>query len=127
MKTSKTIKTFTLGILLVLVAVACQSKNGYLNQFEKFISTVEQDCANYSTEDWAGADAQFEAFTETEYQKHESKLTPEDQNQIGRLKAKYYKVRYKSAIKQVGDVLEDFEEQAEGFVDELNNWDEEDE
>lgn len=117
----KTIKTFTIGILLVLVAVACQSKNGYLNQFEKFISTVEQDCANYSTEDWAGADAQFQAFTETEYQKYEDKLNPEDQNQIGRLKAKYYKVRYKSAMQQAGDYVEDVMNVVDGFVEEFEN------
>lgn len=122
----KTIKTFTLGILLVLVAVACQSKNGYLNQFEKFISTVEQDCANYSTEDWAGADAQFQAFTTTEYQKYESKLTPEDQNQIGRLKAKYYKVRYKSAMQQAGDYVEDVMDEVEGFVEEMEEEEDDD-
>lgn len=123
----KTIKTFALALLLVTIAVACQSKAGYINQFDKFVTTVEQECVNYTTEDWSGADAQFEAFTETEYQKYESKLTPEDQNRLGRLVARYTKVRYKGAIEQVGDVLEDLEEQAEGFVDELDNWDEEDE
>lgn len=115
----KTIKTFTLGILLVLVAVACQSKNGYLKQFEKFVTTVEQDCANYSTEDWAGADAQFQAFTETEYQKHESKLTPEDCNLIGRLTVRYTKVRYKSALQQAGDYVEDVMNVVDGFVEEF--------
>ena len=117
----KTIKTFTLGILLVLVAVACQSKNGYLNQFEKFISTVEQECANYSTEDWAGADAQFQAFTETEYQKYEDKLNPEDCNLIGRLTVRYTKVRYKSALQQAGDYVEDVMNVVDGFVEEFEN------
>lgn len=115
----KTIKTFTLGILLVLVAVACQRKNGYLNQFEKFVATVEQECANYSTEDWAGADAQFEAFTETEYQKYERKLTPENQNRLGRLVARYAKVRYKSAMQQACDYVEDVMDEVEGFVEEM--------
>lgn len=115
----KTIKTFTLGILLVLVAVACQSKNGYLKQFEKFVTTVEQDCANYSTEDWAGADAQFQAFTETEYQKYEDKLNPEDQNRLGRLVARYAKVRYRSAMQQAGDYVEDVMDEVEGFVEEM--------
>ena len=119
MKTSKTIKTFTLGILLVLVAVACQSKNGYLNQFEKFITTVEQECTKYSTEDWAGADAQFQAFTTTEYQKYERKLTPEDQNRLGRLVARYAKVRYKSAMQQAGDYVEDVMDEVEGLVEEF--------
>ncbi len=112
-------KTFTLGILLVLVAVACQSKNGYLNQFEKFIATVEQECTKYSTEDWAGTDAQFQAFTTTEYQKYERKLTPEDQNRLGRLVARYAKVRYRSTMQQAGDYVEDVMDEVEGFVEEM--------
>lgn len=115
----KTLKIFAIGILLVFVAVSCQSKNSYLNQFEKFVTTVEQECADYTTEDWAGADAQFEAFTETEYKKYESKFTPEDRNLIGRLTARYTKVRYKSALQQAGDYVEDVMDVVEGFVKEI--------
>lgn len=119
----KTIKTFALALLLVTIAVACQSKAGYINQFDKFVTTVEQECANYTTEDWAGADAQFEAFTETEYQKHESKLTPEDRNLIGRLTVRYTKVRYKNALHQVGNYVEDVMDAVDEFVEELEKED----
>lgn len=107
-------------LISVLVLTSCQNKNSYLNKFETFVSTVEQGCANYSTEDWAGADAQFQAFAETEYQKYENKLTSEDQNQLGRLSARYAKVRYKSALRQTGDYIENVINTVEEFVDEFD-------
>lgn len=107
-------------LISILVLTSCQSKNNYLNKFEKFVCTVEQGCANYSTEDWAGADAQFQAFTESEYHKYENKLTPEDQNQLGRLCARYAKVRYKSALRQAGNYIEDVMNTVEEFVNEFD-------
>lgn len=116
----KKITTLIFILISVLVLTSCQNKNSYLNKFETFVSSVEQDCANYSTEDWAGADAQFQAFTESEYHKYENKLTPEDQNQLGRLSARYAKVRYKSALRQTGNYIKDVMNTVEEFVDEFD-------
>ena len=116
----KKITTLIFILISVLVLTSCQNKNSYLNKFETFVSSVEQGCANYSTEDWAGADAQFQAFAEIEYQKYENKLTPEDQNQLGRLSARYAKVRYKSALRQAGNYIEDVINTVEEFVDEFD-------
>lgn len=116
----KKITTLIFILISVLVLTSCQNKNSYLNKFETFVSSVEQGCANYSTEDWAGADAQFQAFAETEYQKYENKLTSEDQNQLGRLSARYAKVRYKSALRQTGDYIENVINTVEEFVDEFD-------
>lgn len=116
----KTIKTLLLLVLGTVLMCACSSKDSYLNQFEKFISEVESHSANYTLEDWAGADAQFHAYSETEYQKYQDKLTPEDRNQLGRLTARYSKVRYKSALQQASDYVDDVLDAVEGFVEEMD-------
>lgn len=114
-------------MLGTVLLCACSSKYSYLNQFEKFISEVESHSANYTLEDWAGADAQFHAYSETEYQKYQDKLTPEDRNQLGRLTARYSKVRYKSALQQTGDYVEDVLDAVEGFVEEMDEEGEDEE
>lgn len=117
----KQLKTLITVLLLTCVATSCQSKKSYIQKFEKFVVNVEQNCSAYTDEDWAGADAQFHAFTEIEYQKYQNKLTPEDRNQLGRLTARYAKVRYKSALHQASDYVDDVMDAVEGFVEEMED------
>lgn len=120
--------TFILMVVVLLCVTACDafySKDKYLKDFERFVAQTEQNFINYTNDDWDNTDLEYNQFTSELYQKVYSKLTVEDQKQIGKLKARYQTTKLKSEINGTIQSIKDDVIQAKGaleeVVDSINN------
>ncbi len=112
------------ALLLSMVAVSCNvpmNKDSYVKGFESFVAEVEANGANYTLNDWEKADERYENFTDDYYERFAGKLTPEDQNALGRCAARYGKVRMASARQGMSDDIEDGINFMEGYLEEAGD------
>ncbi len=101
-----------------LLAASCATATP--RSFERVVDKAETDGASYSEQDWAAADAQYEEFME-KYSDMETlrSLTPEKRKEVGRLAARYLKVRTRVQMQDMQDALEVGSDLTKGFLDEL--------
>lgn len=102
-----------------LLATSCASTTP--RSFERVVDKAESDGASYSEKDWEVADAQYGEFME-KYSDMETlrSLTPEGRKEVGRLAARYLKVRTRVQMRDMQDALEVSSDLTKGFLDELN-------
>lgn len=113
---------FVMMVAVMGIFSACQplNKNAYMNRFNNFVSEVEAKGDNYSENEWEKADEKFEKFSDAYYKKFAGDLTPDDRKQVGRLAAKYCKMR----LVAYGRLMNDNMPLAAGFLEELgDDWD----
>jgi len=120
-----TLKIFTFTFILLTVA-SCSNfggKTSYISSFERFVEKVSDNQATYTDEDWEQADARFEQFADTDYQKYSRKLTKEEKQKIGKLKGKYLAIRTKTEVGSFMDDLQNVIDElggvVEGFTEEI--------
>ena len=107
-------------MLAFSVLVSCQSASeNYIRGFERFVSKVEKENANYTDEDWERKDLEFEKYTNEKYEKVEKKLTSNDRKKIGELTARYYKVRAMAYGNSLIDGVEEGIDYLDGFLNGL--------
>lgn len=104
---------------MALLATSCATNSP--RSFERVVTQAENKGAQYSQEDWSSADAQYEEFVE-KYGDTETlkRLTPEERKEVGRLAARYLKVRMQFATSQMKELMEVGADMSSGFLEELN-------
>lgn len=104
---------------MALLATSCATNSP--RSFERVVTQAENKGAQYSQEDWSSADAQYEEFVE-KYGDTETlkRLTPEERKEVGRLAARYLKVRMQFATGQMKELMEVGADMSSGFLEELN-------
>ena len=118
----KKIYILTLVIIAVITSNSCSNrlnsrKNQYINDFEKFITVVEQQYMSYDNEAWKKSETEFEKFTKTEFEKINTVLTEDEKVKIDKLKGRYYSCVAKYKALQLKEKLKHIYNQAEGFID----------
>ena len=74
---------------VLLCVTACNvfySKENYLKDFDTFVNQVENEYAQFSTQDWESTDLQYTQFSSELNHKVLTQLSSQDQQQIGKLK-----------------------------------------
>ncbi|MFA7081516.1 MAG: DUF6565 domain-containing protein [Bacteroidales bacterium] len=99
--------------------IGSYSKANYLKDFNAFVTEVEANQDLYTSHEWDIADKEYENFTTTLYQEVHASLTPEDQRQIGTLKASFKSLRLKNMLKNGIQSFKDGLDQAAGAVEGL--------
>ena len=119
------LKIFTL--ICIIVLTSCSNFGGkasYISSFNRFVNIVSEKQETYTEEDWEKADARFEQFVDTDYEKYSRQLTKEEKHTIGKLKGKYLAIRAKSKIggfmDNLQNTLDKFGGVVDGFIEELN-------
>ena len=112
---------FFLLSALVLIFNACDSTENKIAAFERFVNKVEQKAPNYTEKDWEKADATFKDFTENRLNTEKNNFTSEQMKKIGKLEAKYYKIRVKYAGEGFLDKLEKGWEYIKGIGEEITS------
>jgi hypothetical protein len=114
------------GLLLLtgflMLVTSCNyfyNKEKYLRDYTRFVTDLEQQSPTYTTAQWDEAQLQFEQFNTELYQRIYTDLTPDDQQTIGRLKARYTKVQLRHQLNKMLDGVEDGLEQLKGVVEEM--------
>lgn len=113
-------KKIILGLVLSTILFACTeniSKSAYLSKFEKFISKIES--TSVESLNIEKINEQYEKYSQELFNKYKDELTTEEMQKIGKLNARYLKVKLNSGINEVGDQLEEAAEKAKGFVEGL--------
>ena len=114
----KKVSKYILVSCLVILVVSClkpNSKEAYLEKFERFINRVETNHKKYTKKDWEWTDSQFKKYNGGWYLKFSDEFTLSDQIKIKSLIIRYYSYRNKDDVSEVLTQL--FKED----VDELRN------
>lgn len=119
MKKLLLVKTFLiLSIVVLLSACGINSKDSYLESFERFVVKIEK-YENISEEDLTSIKKEYLDYTETYYNKYKEELTSTEKEIIVKLKARYYAVMTKQGLKDVGSALKDLGEQANDLINNM--------
>lgn len=108
-------------LLLSFLVSSCNTKEHYLNNFEKFVADVEQNGESYSVQDWEDVSVEYDAFVGDHLEQYSDQLTKEDYKQIGRLKARYHKAWIKYASSQISNAISASSQIAAGYLEEMGN------
>lgn len=92
------------------------SKGEYLKKFAQFIETVKKDYPNYDDSDWARADKKYDQFNNKEYNFYEGTYTPEEKEEIGRLRGAYTKIKLKKTAGRVKEGVKDAISSGKGIL-----------
>jgi hypothetical protein len=108
-------------ILISLILNSCQfnTKENYLNDFTSFIVDIETNYPKFTDEDWNSKEVEYKKFIGEKYDQFKTQFTEEDQQTIGELKARYFKIVLKSGLEELEQDIKEGVKQMEGFVEEI--------
>lgn len=123
MKTNTKGKLLIILFYITLVTIGCKfnSKENYLQNFTDFISEIENNYKTYTEEDWNTKEIEYKKLISEKYDQIQSQLTDEDQQTIGKLKARYFKIVLKSGLEQLEEDIKEGAKQLEGFIEEMTD------
>lgn len=108
--------------VLLLFATACTesfNKDGYIRNYEAWVSTLQLHYKDYKDSDWSRAEAEFKRYSETEYNRFKDDLTPEERQKVDRLAGQYYAMLAKYKANQVKVEIKSMMNKAKGLFEEL--------
>jgi hypothetical protein len=115
-------KQIALLLFISIIISSCDGvmKSSYINEFDSFITNLDQKADSYNKADWEKAETNFTKLAEEDFKKYESSLTPEERSKVNSLKGKYYAIVAKNATKNIGKEFKDALEQLKGGIEEIN-------
>ena len=91
-------------ILLMLVCAALLTACGTpLDRFESFIEKTESECADYTDAEWEKNEAKFDKLVK-DMEADKEEYSSEDMQKIGKLTARYMKLKMKRGMKSIEKV-----------------------
>ena len=85
-------KSFFIVIISFLL-FSCSNKDTYIDDFGKFINDIENVNEDYSDQDWAQIEIQFDELYIYEFEEYEAELTENDLKQIEKFKERFTKLQ----------------------------------
>ena len=115
----KKIALMLMMAVAVLMATSC--KENLTKRFDNFVNKVENNCANYTEDDWTKANGQFEQMIQ-EFQENKDSFTEEQQKQIRTDAAKYVGLVAKSGIETVTNAVNSAVQGIPALIDGANEF-----
>jgi hypothetical protein len=115
-------KTLFVFCFIAVLNISCDvfyTKETYFKDFEQFVTSTENNFGEYNDIDWENSDIEYKQYTEELYQKVYSDFNENDQRQIGKLKARYEKVKFKYELKNSIQSIKDGAQQVIGAFEEV--------
>lgn len=109
--------------LIITLTVSCsfESKDSYISNFDSFVTRTSANYKGYDEKAWVNADTTFVHFQNRDYQKWESKLTPQESARVNELIGKYQALKIKAGINQFNSGINGLLHQADSFIKELTS------
>lgn len=112
-------------VTIILLLVSCKNspvftKEQYINTFERFIITTENNFLTYDDDAWKKANTRFRELSEIQYNWFEKEMSVDEKLKVDRLIGRYYSFVAKYQAAQVKEKLKRIYNQAEGFIDNLS-------
>lgn len=93
-------------LALIMLTTSCgpQSKESYLNKYDKFIEEVGNEYKEYDSKDWEESNQKFEKYSKEYYSKFKEDLTWKEQIVVAKHQVKY---GYYSSSTQISEVIKE--------------------
>jgi len=108
-----------IGFLSVLL-ISCNGPASKISRVDEQISKVEQDTTQGNDQDWSQLEIRM-AELEEDLKVNRTDYSNEQIKEIGRLQGRYVKLAFKKGVTDFRKGLEDLQNQAEGFLEGLND------
>lgn len=107
-------KTVLLLAITACLLLACDSKSGYLREYESFSAEVERNLTSYSQEDWIALDAEHAELSGPRYRAWSEEMTPPERERVAELRRTYQRAKTKRVVEEIKgharDAFEGFQE-----------------
>lgn len=110
---------FFLTVLIWFTSCNRYSKEDYFSEFEQFTNKVELEYTQYDENKWDETESEYDKYNNELYDKVYPELNIEDQKHIGKLKARYQKIKYEYEIKNTIQTIKDGIQQTVGAIEEV--------
>ena len=80
-------------LLTTLLLVSCNNKDAYIDEFGKFMNDIENVNEDYSDQEWALIEIQFDDLSIYQFEDFKDKLTGNDMKQIEKFKDRFTKIK----------------------------------
>jgi len=104
-------------MLSCLILSSCNKKQNAIDDLENFSEELKENSAEYTSQDWEEANAEYEQLVE---QVDQYEYTDEELKEIGRLKARCLKQMSAGAMQQLQNGIHNFTKQLEGALEEFS-------
>ena len=109
------------GILFLSSCISAEQR--CFNDFSNFVNNVERDAPHYTAEDWRYCSQSYDMYTHN-LDAYADSYTPEQNREIGRLKARYHKLVAKHYLTSISNFVNNLTNQMEGYTEEMTNTNE---
>lgn len=86
-------KNLLLTFLISILLVSCNNKDAYIENFGKFMNDIENVNEDYSDQEWALIEIQFDDLSIYQFENFKDKLTDNDIKQIEKFKDRFTKIQ----------------------------------
>lgn len=118
----KILKYFSICIIFSLLASACETSQTPVDHLSALLQRIDNESDGYTEEDWNNITNEY---TEIEEELSKYEYTDEELKEIGRIKGQILAKVTKSTVKDIKKQMEDLSKQLEGglegFMEEINN------
>ena len=99
-------KNFIWGLLLAACLFSCQNKYEHLDEFKEFVEKIEDECDDYTLNDWEKADKEFSRLTRHAEDWLEE-LSVEERLKVAKYQATYAAMKAKAEVEKLGKSLKE--------------------
>ena len=101
-----------LGVTLLLTSCTPQTKEDYLEDYNKFIVDVDNESSIYTEENWKKIKEEYAKFNGEWYEKFEDELTWKEEIIIAKYQFEFNLIKFKNDSESIGDLFskEDYDE-----------------
>ena len=108
-------KIKSLVILALGVVLLASCSRPLADRMEKFVSKTEAGYENYSDQEWAKSQDQFNALVQ-EYKDNIDSFSKEDKDRINKAMGRYTGIVLKKGVSEAGNVIQQAVEGASEFI-----------
>lgn len=107
-------KQLILWTIAVLLITACNTPLS--NRIDNYVNEVENNCSNWTDEDWERSQSEYEKLLE-EYETNYDSYSQEERDAINKAIGRYSGLLVRRGIEETGKLLKDFGERLPSLID----------
>ncbi|MBL4746255.1 MAG: hypothetical protein JKY08_07780 [Flavobacteriaceae bacterium] len=92
-------------VFIILISCSPQSKESYIEEYQKFILNVRNDCGNYSEEDWLKTNKKFIKFSEDWYENFENEFIWSEILILSKYEVEYNLLKFKNEFSAITEIF----------------------
>jgi len=110
----KKVTLFTIVAFAILLFSSCDKKQRAIDNLSDLVEKVEKNASDYTEEDWAEVDQQFDKII-AEIDKYD--YSSNDSKRISKLKGKYSGIRTRNSISKFVDGIDKAAKEVKGAIE----------